>query len=168
MKSSCIVNQVSLLQMANVSGTICVPTVRLLSFVNRLMWLMAQEDFINFSHHKSFRSYKNQHTHSTLASGFHLKTLQCYMPCPSHPPCHDHYNYIAVEVQVMNLFTTVFFSLLFHATWVQIFSSAPFLKHPQSVKKTIFWDIRLRRNSHGSAQPTNSVTALAPDSCQYD
>jgi hypothetical protein len=27
----------------------------------------------------------------------------CYMPCPSHPPCFDHFNYTSRRVQVMKL-----------------------------------------------------------------
>jgi hypothetical protein len=50
-----------------------------------------------------------------------------YMPCLSHSPGLDRFNYIWRSAQVMKLLVIQLFSsiLLFHPSWVQIFSSAP-------------------------------------------
>jgi hypothetical protein len=48
---------VSWLKVANVSGTISDPIIRAMTVkFNHLTWLIAQEDFINVSHHESFTS----------------------------------------------------------------------------------------------------------------
>jgi hypothetical protein len=84
-------------------------------------------------------STASYHLYPGLPSGlfpsdFRIKTLYALIhhaydiPCPWYSPSLLHSNYIWWEVQIMKLLRkcAVFSNLLFHSSWVQIISSAPY------------------------------------------
>jgi hypothetical protein len=63
---------------------------------------------------------------TNILYAFLFSPHSCYMPCPSHPPSLDHYNYVWQGVQVANLLIMQFSPITRNFISLQT-------KHPQSV-----------------------------------